>query len=410
MFQQGTKVEEKRDKKNSSSTTIFSVSKDVTDLFIQLDEMDESFLKKAVSIIRQKFESAANNSVQVIDVDAIENEDEEISPIATPTEEPIDVDNAHALPNTTIDSIEPETPLEEAEAISTAKAPSPVQARKTIDSLIPLNANCFQKSGVHTQAAVRKAKSRAIAKLVVAIKDPTLSPEQQVLVLRESVLHRDLELISASAGIVKDAKLIQYLMNNIKLVLKLSTATTHTFGRASDDMRSIVQTIVLAMLPSPGSANTFSTREIANFIGLPKTTYLRCVKAVTVKRAVLEGIHVPQEPFIFSQVVRRKGWRKVDAKLKETTYDFIYRHPNIIASPIAGDTVTVPDPADSNRKIKVQKMLRQISIRELHNDLIKNVPACTKNGRVLLSNTYLLVILPPEVKKYLTAIKKCAPV
>ena len=116
------------------------------------------------------------------------------------------------------------------------------------------------------------------------------------------------------------------------------------------------------------------------------------------KRAALEGIHVPQKPVIFSQVVKRKGWRKVNAELITTTHDFIYRHPNIIASPIAGDTVTVPDPADSNRKMKVQKMLRQISMRELHNDLIKNVPACTKNGRVLISDTNLRAILPPQVK------------
>eukprot|EP00535_Pseudo-nitzschia_heimii_P013450 CAMPEP_0197196378 /NCGR_PEP_ID=MMETSP1423-20130617/32324_1 /TAXON_ID=476441 /ORGANISM="Pseudo-nitzschia heimii, Strain UNC1101" /LENGTH=438 /DNA_ID=CAMNT_0042650177 /DNA_START=139 /DNA_END=1456 /DNA_ORIENTATION=- len=376
---------QKRQKSFPACPTKISVTKDLLPLFIQLDELADSLLKKAIAIIRQKIESAVKNSVQVIDVDAIEIEDDETFPVASPPEEePIVDDDADVQPNTTIESVDSEIPLEEEHAASTTTAPSPVKPRRNIETLIPLNENSFQKSatfilrGARNPEAERKAKSRAVAKIIQAIKDPSLTVEQQVFALREAVRHKELETLSASAGILIDNRLVHYLIKNIKLVLKLATRTRHTLGRASDDMRSIVQTVILAMQPTPGSPKKFSNTEIANFLGMSEPTYRRAVKAVTMKRAALEGIHIPVTPVIFSQVVKRKGWRKVNEELKKTTYDFIFRHPNIIASPIAGDTVTIQDPADPKRKIKVQKMLRQISLRELHNDLIKNVPAVQK--------------------------------
>ena len=67
-------------------------------------------------------------------------------------------------------------------------------------------------------------------------------------------------------------------------------------------------------------------------------------------------------------------------------------------SPIKGDTVTIVDPSDASKKIKVPKRLRQISIRELHNDLIKNVPECTAScGKILVSDTNLRANMPPDV-------------
>ena len=59
-----------------SPCNFFSVSKELLQLFIQLDELEDSFLKKAVSILRQQLESAELNSVQVIDVEAIDNQDD----------------------------------------------------------------------------------------------------------------------------------------------------------------------------------------------------------------------------------------------------------------------------------------------------------------------------------------------
>jgi len=46
------------------------------------------------------------------------------------------------------------------------------------------------------------------------------------------------------------------------------------------------------------------------------------------------------------------------------------------------DNVTIPDPLDAARKIKVPKLLRQVTIRELHNDSINPEPECMKAGKI----------------------------
>ena len=79
----------------------------MVELLIQLDELKDSFLKKAISFLRQRLETAEKNSVQVIDVVSIEDEQMEKNlAVDSPDEEPIDVVDAHALPNTTIESVD----------------------------------------------------------------------------------------------------------------------------------------------------------------------------------------------------------------------------------------------------------------------------------------------------------------
>ena len=69
-------------------------------------------------------------------------------------------------------------------------------------------------------------------------------------------------------------------------------------------------------------------------------------------------------------------------------------------SPLANDMVTVKDLEDSTKFIKVPKLLLQVSIRELHTDVIDNVEGATNPaGNPVISDTKLREILPPEVKR-----------
>ena len=270
---------------------------------------------------------------------------------------------------------------------------------------MPLNVNAFQlsaKGSLRTKAAERKAKSRAVTNVMKAVFDPLHTKEQQVLALREAINHKDMNVHSASAGLLLDNKLFLFLLTNIKKVIQLATTTTKKRGKPTDDMRSLLHTIVLATLPTPGSRKLHSSRQIAKALGLSETTYRQAKKAVTSKRAALEGIHgaLVKPSVLFSQVVKRKQWRIMCPNVKAKSHDYIRRHPNVIVSPIKGDTVTIADPSDASKKIKVPKRLRQISIRELHNDLIKNVPECTAStGKILVSDTNLRANMPPEVKR-----------
>ena len=87
--------------------------------------------------------------------------------------------------------------------------------------------------------------------------------------------------------------------------------------------------------------------------------------------------------------------------IKSKSHEFIRSHPNVIVSLIKGDTVAIADPSDASKKIKDPKRLRQISIRELHNDLIKHVPGeCTSScGKILVNDTNLTANMPPDVKR-----------
>ena len=62
----------------------------------------------------------------------------------------------------------------------------------------------------------------------------------------------------------------------------------------------------------------------------------------------------------------------------------------------------VPDPLDPTKKVKRNKLLvlLQVPVRELHNNLLKEVPGCTVDGNSLLVSDWTLrKLLPPEVRR-----------
>ena len=51
--------------------------------------------------------------------------------------------------------------------------------------------------------------------------------------------------------------------------------------------------------------------------------------------------------------------------------DWIIKNPSVVASPITSDTILIQDSVTGKMTSRIGKYLIQISIRELHNDLIK---------------------------------------
>ena len=102
---------------------------------------------------------------------------------------------------------------------------------------------------------------------------------------------------------------------------------------------------------------------------------------------------------IFSQVIKRKQWTKVNNDLKEKVISFIENHPNAVQSPIMNDYVSIIDKADPTIVHKVPKLLLQVSIQELHKNLVEQIPEASKDGIPLVSDTKLRDMIPPQVKK-----------
>ena len=131
-------------------------------------------------------------------------------------------------------------------------------------------------------------------------------------------------------------------------------------------------------------------------------TFHRIQKKTQHKRDLLEEITdgiLQTRGTLFSQVVKSKGWKKVDKDLKEKVISFIENHPNVVKSPIMNDYVSVKDKDDPSVVHKVPKLLLQVSIRELHNDLIEQLPEASKDGTPLVSDSVLRKMIPPQVKK-----------
>ena len=100
--------------------------------------------------------------------------------------------------------------------------------------------------------------------------------------------------------------------------MKLLTETRNNRGRTTDDRRSVVQSIVLALLPSPNyyEGRKPSYRAMAPAVGLPQATYRKIVKAVTDKRVSLEST-IDDEEIVYSQVLKSKGRRKSNGELQK---------------------------------------------------------------------------------------------
>ena len=138
--------------------------------------------------------------------------------------------------------------------------------------------------------------------------------------------------------------------------------------------------------------------EVSSALGIPCTTHIRIARAVKEKRAMLEGPLTLRKSTVFSQVVKSKGWKKITPIIKKDVHNFVRRHPNIVTSPRKNDTVSVKDPTDPTKTIKMQKKLRQIPMRELHSDLVNNVPSCKVEEKLVVSEDGLRANMPPEVK------------
>ena len=85
-------------------------------------------------------------------------------------------------------------------------------------------------------------------------------------------------------------------------------------------------------------------------------------------------------------------------------HEWIIKHPFVVVSPISKDTILVQD-VTGKKNQRVGKYLIQISIRELHNDLIKSkneeyLSEVWNGNKILVSDTGLRCIIPVNVKKF----------
>ena len=107
----------------------------------------------------------------------------------------------------------------------------------------------------------------------------------------------------------------------------------------------------------------------------------------------------------------REKYQKVSEPIRRKLYDWIINHQCIFPSPSMNDTLLIQNRDNPLEKIRVPKLLRSCSMRELHNDLLaessEGFPdAYSTDGKVIISDTALRALMPPNIKKYTNKYKE----
>ena len=112
---------------------------------------------------------------------------------------------------------------------------------------------------------------------------------------------------------------------------------------------------------------------------------------------------------------KKNGHTKINEQIKRNLYTWITRHPQVVQSPISNDCLKVVL-YDQIEPQLVPKLLLQVSVREPHNSLVSDPndggikDARDEDGKIIISDSTLQSLLPPQLKKCLHVIRLCVVV
>ena len=252
------------------------------------------------------------------------------------------------------------------------------------------------------------AKSREVKKVKDVILNPNLTSEQQSLTLHSVLKDPELSSIIKDAGISISSStenVAKFHAKQTNRILKFALTTNEVKGRTTNERRAFVMSNLVGMANSPTKKSfSPSRRQRIKAVGIPLSTGFRRLKDADETRTMLLTTKINENNILWSSVKSRKGYSKVSIELRKKLFDWIIKHPDIVDSPLSNDTILIKNPSNSNEKIRVGKLLRNISIRELHNDLLSKPPiglaeVYDTEGNCLISDTSLNSLMPPHVKK-----------
>jgi hypothetical protein len=258
----------------------------------------------------------------------------------------------------------------------------------------------YNKKGERrSDGAQRKMKSRSAKKIVTAV--TSLPEADRTAALELALVHPDIRANAKELSFLpNDAVAIHSLEQQRKMVER-AFATPKKRGRSTDDRASFVQSILVGMAPSPESEKKPSKRARISAMGIPYATgYRLLAKADEKRKRLMENV----EGLSWASVKKRKGFSKVTPEIRKNLVKWILEHPHIIQSPLVSDTLMIFNP-ETGQKERTNKLLCEVSIRELHNDMIAPVAegglaeAHDSSGNVRISDSALRYLLPSQIRR-----------
>ena len=101
---------------------------------------------------------------------------------------------------------------------------------------------------------------------------------------------------------------------------------------------------------------------------------------------------------------KRKGHFEINEQIKCNLYTWITRHPQVVQLPISNDCLKVMLYYQTEPQL-VPKLLLQMSVRELHNILVRDPNdgglkyARDEDCEIIISDSTLRSLLPPQLKQ-----------
>ena len=231
----------------------------------------------------------------------------------------------------------------------------------------------------------RKRRKGALQTIIDTLHGTKSDNEGQAVVL-EKVLHdKHVRSIVERAGLIdrncRELATSIELMQQTNRFIGYATTGQNQKGRATDDQRGAVESIVVATSATPVTTPNVQTqpqerqnkskvskRAKAQLFVIPLTTYIRKGKIAAKKWLDLKLNK------IWSSVTKRNRWSKIPFELRSRLQEWITNHPDGVNSPLYRDMLWRKK-EDGTRE-KIPKLLITISTQQLHNDMLES----HKNG------------------------------
>jgi len=272
---------------------------------------------------------------------------------------------------------------------------------------VTLNPDAFAKTvGGKERSSVEAAnlaKRRAIRKVIDEIFSHE-TDEQRAIILQGLINHSEMAPYVKAVGLISEdnRRVVQFIHEQQQKMIAEAAATDHPRGRPPNDQRNFLRAFGIGSAADKESQDAPNLNQQARaFSGLNLTTARRLLEnGARLREALRSGIRVIR----WSTGRSRVGYSKVTKEIREALDRWIREHPQVLESPIVNDTILIYNPLTGKKDKCVPKLLLMISVRELHNDLLKPVEeggfeyAWTEDGKVLISDTMLRSLKPKELK------------
>jgi hypothetical protein len=238
---------------------------------------------------------------------------------------------------------------------------------------------------------------------VSAIQNSADNPNDRTAALAAALAHPDIQGITKSVGMTdpETSEMMRNVLNQQQRIVERALEKENARGRSGDQKRSFVESVFVSMASSPDQKTGNRKKPLIQAMGIPVSTgYRLMANAEKKRRRLSENI----DSVSWSNVQSRKGYSKVSPEVRSKFLEWFMNHPNVVESPIVNETIFVKNIV-TGQKERVNKLLLQISIRELHNDMLLPpdqggfAEAWDERGAARISDTALRALLPEQARK-----------